>query len=206
MRRLVARATLFGILAAFPAAAEDGMAQTKKAAFGAGCFWGVEKIFGKVPGVTGTRVGYAGGTAKNPSYKEVTTGRTGHAEAVEVEYDPSKVSYEKLLAVFFEWHDPTTVDRQGPDVGSQYRSVIFAYDAEQERAAKKAVAALEKEKVYDDPIVTQIEPAGDFWAAEEYHQRYLEKNPRGYCSHVRRTDRPGKLLVPGESAPSPRTS
>lgn len=199
MRRIAAWVTMFGILAASPAAAGEPMTQTKKAAFGAGCFWGVEKIFKKVPGVTATRVGYAGGTKKNPTYEEVCAGRTGHAEAIEITYDPAKVSYEALLAVFFEWHDPTTENRQGPDVGSQYRSVIFTYDADQERAAKKAIEALDKEKVYDDPIVTEILPAGDFWEAEEYHQRYLEKHPFGYCSHRRHTDRPGKLLVPDGS-------
>ncbi len=195
MRRVVALAMIFLFFAASPAAVGDTVAQTKKAAFGAGCFWGVEKIFRKVPGVVSTRVGYAGGTKKNPTYEDVSGGRTGHAEVVEVTYDPAKVSYEGLLAVFFEWHDPTTEDRQGPDIGSQYRSVIFTYEAEQEKKAKDAIKALEKEKVYDDPIVTQIVPAGEFWDAEEYHQKYLEKNPHGYCSHRRHTDKPEKILI-----------
>jgi peptide-methionine (S)-S-oxide reductase len=194
MKRIAVLTILVFTWAAQAVAAEGAMT-TKKAAFGAGCFWGVEKIFRKVPGVVDTRVGYAGGTKKNPTYKEVCTGATGHAEAVEVTYDPSKVSYEKLLAVFFEWHDPTTEDRQGPDVGSQYRSVIFAYDDEQGIAARKAIDKLEKEEVYDEPIVTEVVPAGEFWAAEEYHQRYLEKNPLGYCSHRKHTDKPEKLLV-----------
>mgnify|MGYP001571394728 CR=1 FL=1 len=157
--------------------------QPKKAAFGAGCFWGVEKIFSKVTGVVSTQVGYMGGSAAEPTYEEICTGRTGHAEAIEVLYDPSKVSYEELLATFWEWHDPTTLNRQGPDVGTQYRSVIFFSDSEQEAAAKRSKEVLERSKVFKNPIVTEIIPAGRFWKAEEYHQKYLQKNPGGYCSH-----------------------
>ncbi len=156
----------------------------QKATFGAGCFWGVEKIFSKVPGVVSTRVGYAGGSTKDPGYREVCTGRTGHAEAVEVTYDPAKLSYENLLITFWEWHDPTTLDRQGPDIGSQYRSVIFTHDAEQEKAARRSKELLEQAKVFRGRIVTEITPAGEFYSAEEYHQKYLEKNPGGYCSHA----------------------
>ncbi len=155
----------------------------KKATFAAGCFWGVEKIVAHIPGVVSTTVGYSGGTTPNPTYEQVCTGRTGHAEAVEVVYDPSKVSYEQLLITFFQYHDPTTVNRQGPDVGSQYRSVIFTHDEEQTKEAKKAQQLLEQARVFGRPLVTEILPAAPFYPAEEYHQKYLEKNPNGYCSH-----------------------
>ena len=156
----------------------------KKAAFAAGCFWGVEKIFMKVPGVVSTAVGYMGGGTSNPTYRQVCTESTGHAETVEIAYDPGKVSYEELLATFWEWHDPTTPNRQGPDVGSQYRSVIFYYDKDQLGAAIRSKEILEKSKIFGMPVVTQIVPAGEFWLAEEYHQKYLVKNPNGYCSHI----------------------
>ena len=152
-----------------------------KATFAAGCFWGVEEAFRQIPGVISTTVGYTGGTTKNPTYKDVCTGRTGHAEAVEVEYDPGKVSYLQLLSAFFQNHNPTTVNRQGPDVGTQYRSAIFYRDAEQEADAKNAIAELEKQKVFSRPIVTQVVPASDFYAAEEYHQKYLEKQGLRSC-------------------------
>lgn len=155
----------------------------KKAAFAAGCFWGVEKVFSKIPGVISTRAGYMGGTTVDPTYEEVCTGRTGHAEAVEVMYDPVRVRYEELLATFWEWHDPTTLNRQGPDAGTQYRSVIFFCDSQQEAAAKRSKEILNKSGIFKGPIVTEIVPAGRFWRAEEYHQGYLVKNPGGYCSH-----------------------
>lgn len=155
----------------------------KKATFGAGCFWGTEKIFSRVEGVVSTQVGYAGGATQQPSYSQVCTGLTGHAEAVEVVYDPARVSYEELLITFWEWHDPTTLNRQGPDVGSQYRSVIFFHDSQQEAAARRTKRLLEEARLFRDPIVTQIVPAVPFYRAEEYHQKYLEKNPNGYCSH-----------------------
>ena len=187
MRRVLLCCLFAGILLCFAQlsgeAHGEAESQLKKATFGAGCFWGVEKVFAKVPGVVSTRVGYAGGGTKNPGYREVCTGRTGHAEAVEVTYDPAKVSYEDLLVTFWEWHDPTTLDRQGPDIGSQYRSVIFTHDQEQEEAARRAKETLEKAHVFPGRIVTEIEPAGEFYTAEEYHQKYLEKNPGGYCSH-----------------------
>ncbi len=157
--------------------------ELKKAAFAAGCFWGVEKVFSKIPGVVSTTVGYAGGATQNPGYELVCTGRTGHAEALEILYDPARVPYKELLITFWEWHDPTTLNRQGPDRGSQYRSVIFVYDEEQARAAKRSKEILEKAKVFRSPIVTEIVPAGEFYRAEEYHQQYLQKNPGGYCSH-----------------------
>ncbi len=156
---------------------------TKTASFAAGCFWGVEKILAGVPGVMSTRVGYQGGQTENPTYEDVCTGRTGHAEAVEVVYDPSKISYEKLLIVFFQYHDPTTMNRQGSDVGSQYRSVIFYYDDAQKKAAEKSIQLLDKVAVFKNKIVTEVVPAGKFWEAEDYHQKYLKKNPFGYCSH-----------------------
>ena len=149
---------------------------TEKATFGAGCFWGVEAAFRKVKGVVSTTVGYSGGSSKNPTYKDVCSGRTGHAEVVQVEYDPSKTSYEELLKVFWGVHDPTQINRQGPDVGTQYRSAIFFYTAEQEAAAKAAKAHLEKSGRYRKPIVTEIIPASEFYMAEEYHQQYFEKH------------------------------
>ena len=149
---------------------------TEKATFGAGCFWGVEAAFRKVTGVVSTTVGYSGGSSKNPTYKDVCSGRTGHAEVVQVEYGPSKTSYEELLNVFWGVHDPTQMNRQGPDVGTQYRSAIFFYNAEQEAAAKAAKAHLEKSGRYRKPIVTEIIPASEFYMAEEYHQQYFEKH------------------------------
>lgn len=153
---------------------------TEKAMFGAGCFWGVEATFREVPGVVNTTVGYAGGHTKNPTYEEVCTDLTGHAEVVLVEYDPEKVSYEQLLEVFWNCHDPTQLNRQGPDVGTQYRSVIFAFTLEQREAAEASRERLERSGRYSRPIVTQILPAPEFYPAEEYHQRYLEK--RGLLS------------------------
>jgi len=152
-----------------------------KATFAAGCFWGVEDAFRQIKGVTSTTVGYIGGTTKNPTYKEVCTDRTGHAEAVEVEFDPDRVSYRELLALFFQSHDPTTLNRQGPDFGSQYRSAIFFHDAEQEKEAREAKAALEKAGVFKRPIVTQIVAAPEFYRAEDYHQQYFEKQGIRSC-------------------------
>lgn len=147
----------------------------KKSTFAAGCFWGVEAAFRKVPGVSSTRVGYSGGSLENPSYEDVCTGKTGHAEAVEVEYDPSQVSYEKLLELFWSCHDPTTPNRQGPDVGTQYRSVAFFHDAEQEMAARASKGKQESSGRHSSPIVTEIVPASRFYPAEDYHQQYFEK-------------------------------
>jgi len=149
--------------------------------FAAGCFWGVEAAFRQVEGVLDTAVGYSGGRLENPSYEDVCSGRTGHAETVEVEYDPARVSYERLLEVFWENHDPTTLNRQGPDVGEQYRSAIFFHTPEQQAAAAKSKEALEKSGKYKRPIVTQIQPASKFWRAEGYHQRYLEKHGLAHC-------------------------
>src|SRR5258708_6832577 len=155
-----------------------------KATFAAGCFWGVEATFRQIPGVSATRVGYTGGEVKNPSYKDVCTDRTGHAEAVEVEYDPAKVSYEDLLNVFWENHDPTQLNRQGPDFGTQYRSAIFYHSPEQEQAAQTSKQTLEKSHQFSRQIVTQIVPAVTFYEAEDYHQQYLEKRGLASC-HIR---------------------
>jgi peptide-methionine (S)-S-oxide reductase len=152
-----------------------------KATFAAGCFWGVEATFRQIPGVTGTRVGYIGGEMKNPTYKDVCTDRTGHAEAVEVDYDPAKVSYEALLNTFWENHDPTQLNRQGPDFGTQYRSAIFYHSPEQEQAARASKEKLEKSGRFGRPIVTQIVPAVTFYEAENYHQQYLEKRGLAHC-------------------------
>ena len=157
---------------------------TEVATFGAGCFWGVEATFRQLPGVISTRVGYTGGNTANPSYKEVCTDRTGHAEAVEIEYDPAKLSYDKLLEVFWENHDPTQLNRQGPDWGTQYRSAIFFHTPEQEAAAKAAKAKLEKSHRFSKPVVTQIVPAVTFFEAEDYHQQYLEKKGLASC-HIK---------------------
>jgi len=156
----------------------------EKATFGAGCFWGVEAAFRSVKGVVSTQVGYAGGRTPDPTYEQVCSGRTGHAEAVEVTYDPTQVAYDDLLRVFWENHDPTTPNRQGPDVGEQYRSAIFFHSPEQEAAAKASVASLEAAKRFRRPIVTRIVPAGPFYRAEEYHQQYLEKRGQASC-HIR---------------------
>ncbi|HSZ57418.1 MAG TPA: peptide-methionine (S)-S-oxide reductase MsrA [Tepidisphaeraceae bacterium] len=154
------------------------------ATFGAGCFWGVESTFRKINGVTDVKVGYEGGTLENPSYQDVCTDETGHVEVVQVIFDPAKVSYEKLLEVFFENHDPTTLDRQGADVGTQYRSVIFYRTTEQERLAEAEKRRRDQSGEYVAPIVTAIEPAQTFYPAEEYHQRYFEKQGVNYSCHT----------------------
>lgn len=153
----------------------------EKATFAAGCFWGVEQTFREVPGVIDVASGYTGGQKDNPTYQEVCTDETGHAEAVEVVYDPEKVSYDKLLSVFWENHNPTQLNRQGPDFGSQYRSAIFYHSDSQKAQAEASKAALEASGKYRSPIVTLIEPAVTFYRAEEYHQRYLEKRGLSHC-------------------------
>jgi peptide-methionine (S)-S-oxide reductase len=156
---------------------------TETATFGAGCFWGVEYVFERVPGVIGTQVGYAGGHTDDPTYRDVCSHTTGHAEVVRVEFDPSVVGYEQLLEVFWAMHDPTQVNRQGPDVGDQYRSAIFTDSEEQRRIA---LASRERaQERFDRPIATEIVPAGPFWPAEEYHQRYYDKNGHEpYCHAI----------------------
>ena len=156
----------------------------EKATFGAGCFWGVEATFRQIPGVTGTAVGYMGGTLKSPTYKDVCTDRTGHAEVVEVEFDPARVSYESLLQVFWENHDPTQLNRQGPDFGTQYRTVIFYHSPEQQAVATASKEERQSSGAYKRPIVTEIVPATEFWRAEDYHQQYLEKRGMASC-HIK---------------------
>jgi len=156
--------------------------KSEKASFGAGCFWGVEARFREMDGVLETRVGYQGGDHENPSYEEVCTGKTGHAEVVEIQFDPQRLAYEDLLSVFWEMHDPTSLNRQGPDVGSQYRSAIFYHSPEQKMKAEAARQALDRSGQYDRPIVTEISPATAFYPAEEYHQRYLEKKGLSSCA------------------------
>jgi len=154
----------------------------QKATFAAGCFWGVEAAFSKVKGVTSTTVGYTGGHLENPTYQDVCSDKTGHAEAVEITYDPAKVSYEQLLEVFWSIQDPTAFNRQGPDVGSQYRSAIFFHNKEQESSAKESKQKLQQSGRFKREIVTEITPASTFYRAEEYHQRYLEKRGRTSCT------------------------
>jgi peptide-methionine (S)-S-oxide reductase len=153
----------------------------EKATFGAGCFWGVEAAFSRVPGVISTQVGYMGGNLKNPTYEDVCTDRTGHAEVVEVTYDPAKVSYEDLLNVFWEIHDPTQRNRQGPDVGTQYRSAIFFHTPAQEAAARASKEKVARAGMSTRPIATEIVPALEFWRAEDYHQQYLGKRGLAQC-------------------------
>ena len=153
-----------------------------KATFGAGCFWGVEMSFRRLDGVTDTAVGYAGGHTENPSYQDICSYGTGHAEVVELEYDSAQISYEQLLQTFFEMHDPTQLNRQGPDIGDQYRSVIFFHNPEQQQAAETFKTELDAAGRFARPIATVIEPAPTFWRAEEYHQRYIERRGGGGCA------------------------
>lgn len=155
--------------------------QKQEAIFAGGCFWGVEADFREIPGVLDARVGYTGGDVEQPTYEAVCGGKTGHAEGVRVIFDPAQVSYETLVQKFFELHDPTTLNSQGPDVGHQYRSAIFTSSPEQAAAARRVRDELEQSGRFGSPIVTEIEPAGPFWEAEEYHQRYLEKRGRRTC-------------------------
>ena len=152
------------------------------ATFAAGCFWGVQARFDELPGVTSTEVGYTGGTTEHPTYRQVCSHTTGHAEAVRVEFDPETISYQELLAHFFSMHDPTQWMRQGPDVGDQYRSAVFFHDREQEKAALTAIEQLTEGRVFTRPVVTQVVPAAPWWPAEEYHQKYLQKHGRHGCA------------------------
>jgi peptide-methionine (S)-S-oxide reductase len=157
------------------------MKDMEKATFGAGCFWGVEATFRQLKGVTATAVGYAGGKLDHPTYKDVCTDRTGHAEVVEVEFDPAQINYDTLLDVFWDNHDPTQLNRQGPDTGTQYRSAIFYHSPEQQAAATASKEKRQASGKYRRPIVTEITPAPTFWKAEEYHQQYLEKRGLSHC-------------------------
>ncbi|MFC5270666.1 peptide-methionine (S)-S-oxide reductase MsrA [Adhaeribacter terreus] len=156
----------------------------EKATFAAGCFWGVEAIFRQLEGVTATCVGYTGGITENPTYEEICADKTAHAEAVEITYDPARISYQDLLEVFWQQHNPTTLNRQGPDIGAQYRSAIFYHNLAQKEAAQISKALLQQSEIYrNQPIVTEISAAGTFYKAEEYHQQYLEK--RGFSNYVK---------------------
>ena len=174
-----------------PAAHKETPAAMERATFAAGCFWGVEALFRQVKGVTNATVGYTGGTLKHPTYEDVCRHTTGHAEAVLVEFDPSQVSYEQLLDVFWNNHNPTTLNRQGPDHGSQYRSAIFYHTPAQHAAAEASKQRLEASHRFAKPIVTEITPAGEFYRAEEYHQRYFEKHGGGQC-HINLGSATGK--------------
>jgi methionine-S-sulfoxide reductase len=160
--------------------------KTETATFAAGCFWGTEEFFAKLPGVISTQVGYTGGKTENPRYSGMHDGHTGHAESVEVIFDPSRISYEKLLDLFFKMHDPTTLNRQGNDVGTQYRSAIFYHSDQQKTAAINLKEKVEKSGAWHGPITTEISAAGKFWRAEEEHQHYLARNPGGYDNHYLR--------------------
>lgn len=163
----------------------DGKNEFKLATFGSGCFWCNQAIFKRLEGVEEVVAGYSGGTVENPTYEQVCTGTTGHAESIQITYDPAKISYDELLEVFWKTHDPTTRNRQGYDVGPQYRSVIFYHDAEQKRLAESYKKKLKEEGIWDRPIVTEIEPFTKFWPAESYHQDYYDKNPsQSYCTVV----------------------
>jgi peptide-methionine (S)-S-oxide reductase len=170
---------------AAPADAEDGAPTQAVATFGGGCFWCTEAIFEETRGVQSAVSGYSGGMTPDPTYEAVCTGRTGHAEVIQVTYDPTKVRYSELLEIFFKTHDPTTLNRQGPDAGTQYRSVVFYHDDEQKRVANEVIAKLTAEGVYRDPIVTEVSPLNAFYEAEKYHQDYFANNPeQGYCRAV----------------------
>jgi len=168
---------------------EEGAMSTEQATFAAGCFWGVEATFRKMQGILSTSVGYTGGTSKDPTYNDVCTGGTGHAEAVHVEYDSDQVSFEELLSLFWEIHNPTTLNRQGPDLGTQYRSAVFFHTPEQEAAAKTSKEALDSSDRHHAPVVTEVTPAGEFYQAEEYHQQYFEKQG---IAHSRVLGSPGE--------------
>jgi peptide methionine sulfoxide reductase msrA/msrB len=161
-------------------------AHREVATLAGGCFWGMEEILRQIPGVTSTRVGYTGGTTSNPTYPEVHAGDSGHAEAVEVVFDPTKISYAEILGYFFRMHDPTTRNRQGNDVGTSYRSAIFYHSDAQRQTAEEVKARVDKSGKWKAPVVTEIVAATEFWPAEEYHQKYLEKNPGGYTCHYLR--------------------
>ena len=160
--------------------------KSEMALLGAGCFWGVDLILRKIPGIISTEVGYAGGTTKNPSYEEVCTGKTDHAEVVLLKFNPEIISYEKVLDVFFRLHDPTTLNRQHNDIGTQYRSVIFTYSDEQKQTAEEVIKKVNESKIFRNPVVTQVLPAPEYFSAEAYHQDYLIKNPAGYMCHILR--------------------
>ena len=159
------------------------MTTTSTAILAGGCFWGMEDLIRKLPGIVDTEVGYTGGALDTPDYKQVKTGKTGHAESIRITFDPAKTSYRNLLEFFFQIHDPSTANRQGNDVGSQYRSAIFYLDADQKREAEKIIAEMDASRRWPGKVVTEIVPAGEWWDAEDYHQDYLDKYPEGYTCH-----------------------
>jgi len=161
---------------------------TEIAILAGGCFWGMQDLIRKLPGVKETRVGYSGGNLNNPGYKDVSKGNTGHAESIKIEFDPEEISYRKLLEFFFQIHDPTTLNRQGNDVGTQYRSAIFTVSKEQQITARDLISELEQSDIYPSEIVTRVELAGEFYDAEDNHQDYLENYPEGYTCHFIRPD------------------
>jgi methionine-S-sulfoxide reductase len=169
-----------------PAVTDVAKPKTQTAVLAAGCFWGVEEFFRKTPGVVATEVGYTGGSKTNPTYQQVGSGATGHAESVKIEFDPAKISYEDLLKLFFRMHDPTTLNRQGNDVGTQYRSEIFYTNDDQKQSAEKVMKLVNDSKKWKAPLTTKLESASTFYPAEEYHQKYLVKNPGGYDNHFLR--------------------
>ena len=174
---------LFVILTMTQSSSAAAASKTESATFGGGCFWCMEAVFQRVPGVIHSVSGYSGGKTENPTYEDICGHGTGHAEVIQVEFDPAVITYEKVLEIFFESHDPTTLNRQGADEGDQYRSVIFYHDAEQQKAAAQAKLAAQKD--YEDPIVTEIVPLKKFWRAEDYHQDYFNQHPnQGYCAFV----------------------
>jgi methionine-S-sulfoxide reductase len=157
--------------------------KTETAIYSGGCFWGMEEVFRKIPGVVSTKVGYTGGTVANPSYEQVSSGKTGHAESIQIQFDPKKISYENLTKMFFRMHDPTSLNRQGNDLGTQYRSEIFYVSDSQKKTAEKVIDLVNKSKKWPAPVVTKLESAKTFYPAEDYHQKYLVKNPNGYSDH-----------------------
>lgn len=159
---------------------------TETATLAGGCFWGVEELIRQLPGVIDTTVGYTGGTLAKPRYEDVKTGRTGHAESIEIEFDPERISYEEILRYFFRLHDPTTLNRQGNDIGTQYRSAIFVHDAKQREVAERVKSEVNASGKWPRPVATEIVDATEFWPAEEYHQDYLQKYPNGYTCHYLR--------------------
>jgi peptide methionine sulfoxide reductase msrA/msrB len=173
-------------LSIFGAVSSKQSSGRETATLAGGCFWGVEELFRELPGVLETRVGYTGGQTSNPTYPEVKKGNTGHAESIEIVFDPSRLKFEDLLAYFFKLHDPTTQNRQGNDIGSQYRSAIFYHSDEQRAAAEKVKAQVDESRKWKKPVVTEIVPASEFYSAEDYHQKYLVKNPGGYTCHFLR--------------------
>ena len=161
---------------------------TERALLAGGCFWGMQDLIRRCPGVISTRVGYSGGTVENPSYEQVKTGQTGHAESIEIVFDPAVTSYREMLELFFQIHDPTTLDRQGNDIGTQYRSAIFYLDETQKAVAEDTIKDVDASGLWPGKVVTEVTPAGEFWNAEEFHQDYLERYPNGYTCHFPRPD------------------